>query len=223
MNITELVAMAERIHNAEGYDLGASSTRAYRNAFWARVIGCAYHGHPVYNPAPDRQWHLKNGGGGRPQTDDVAVSMPSRAYWDCIVGVGANGYKFQATGYSEPLPSNQEVYPPPVPAGSGGETPAPGPTPVPTPGTDLAPVLDALRGLEAVLIGHGERLRDIETRLTAIMDEQEVQQSEVVAAVEAARQARNLAQNISDRMEAGLPIVEGRAGWAGSMSGKVKG
>ena len=124
-----------------------------------------------------------------------------------------------AVGPATPHPHAAWVRPTPV----GGETPAPGPTPTPTPGTDLTPVLDVLRGLEAVMVGHGERLRDIETRLSAIMDEQEVQQAEIVACVEAARQARNVAQNISDRMEAGLPIVEGRAGWAGAMSGKVKG
>ena len=41
MNIEELVDMAEWIHNDEGYNLGASSTRDERNAFWMRVVGCA--------------------------------------------------------------------------------------------------------------------------------------------------------------------------------------
>lgn len=133
MTINELVNMAKRIHDTEGYNLGASSTREYRNAFWARVLGCAYHGHPVYNPNPDKQWHLKNGGGGRPQTDDVAVSMPSRNYWDCIVGVGSNGYYFNVGSHADTLPIEQEVYAPPVPAGSGGNIPEPEPEPEPTP------------------------------------------------------------------------------------------
>ena len=131
MNINQLVAMAQRIHDLEGYKLGSSSTREYRNAFWARVIGCAYWGHSIYNANPDTQWHLKNAGGGRPQTDDVATSMPSRAYWDCIAGVGADGYRFTPTGHAEPLSLEQEVYPPPKPAdsgtggGGGGENPEP--------------------------------------------------------------------------------------------------
>ena len=123
MTIDDLVAMARRIHDLEGYDLGAASTREYRNAYWARVLGCAYWGHPVYHPGSgDKQWHLKSAGGGRPQSDDVAVSMPSRAYWDCIPHAGADNYYFSAGGHDEPLPLDQEVYPPPVPAGGGGNT-----------------------------------------------------------------------------------------------------
>lgn len=131
MTIDQLVAMARRIHDAEGYDLGATSSRDDRNAFWARVVGCAYWGHPVYHPgAGDRQWHLKNGGPGRPQSDDVAVSLPSRAFWDCIGGAGGAGYVFHASGHADPLPFVQEVYAPPTPSGSGGEAPVPPQMPV---------------------------------------------------------------------------------------------
>lgn len=116
------------------------------------------------------------------------------------------------------------VQPTPV----GGEVPGPRPTPTPppptpTPGCDLAPVLERLRAHEAMLVGLVDAVRQIGERLDTLAVEQETQQAEIVAGVEAARQARNLAQNISDRMEAGLPIVEGRAGWAGALSGKVRG
>lgn len=131
MDINGVISIAQRIHDAEGVDLGRSSTREQRNEFWARVIGCVYHGHPVYNPNPDKQWHLKNGGGGRPQSDDVTVSMPSRAYWDCIPNAGANGYYFEA-GSGGTLPANQEVYAPPVPSGGGSTKPQP-PTVKPCP------------------------------------------------------------------------------------------
>lgn len=127
MTITQLVDMAKRIHDAEGWYLGASSTRATRNTFWARVIGCAYHGHPKYNPTPDRQWHLKKASESRPQTDDVATSLPSRAYWDCIDGVGQDGYRFAVNPHAEPLSPDQIVYAPPVPSGS-----SPSPSPIPT-------------------------------------------------------------------------------------------
>lgn len=126
MTIDDVVRIVKRIHDAEGYNLGASSTREYRNQFFSRAIGCVYHGHPVYNPTPDRQWHLKDGGGGRPQSDDVTVSQPSRQAWDCIPGAGANGYYFEAHAIGV-LPADQNVYPPPVPSPGG----VPGPTPTP--------------------------------------------------------------------------------------------
>lgn len=123
MTIDDLVDMAERIHDAENWDLGGSSTRDTRNAFWARVIGCAYHGHATYNATPDRQWHLKKASADRPQTDDVATSLPTRNHWDCIPGAGADGYRFEAT-FHGPLPTDQIVYAPPKPDGAG-PTPEP--------------------------------------------------------------------------------------------------
>ena len=115
MRIEELVDMAEWIHNDEGYDLGASSTRDERNAFWMRVVGCAYWGHPVYNPVPDPQWHVKDAGGGRPMSDDVAASLPSREAWDCIPGSGSDSYRFEAESIGI-LPADQHVYAPDQPA-----------------------------------------------------------------------------------------------------------
>lgn len=186
MTIDSLVAMAERIHDAEGWRLGAGSSRDTRNAFWARVVGCAYHGHPTYNPAPDRQWHLKNGGGGRPQSDDVAVSMPSRQYWDCIGGVGADGYTFRATGHAEPLPAGQEVYPPPVPEGAApAPQPTPQPTPTPQPGPecrfDTAPLMAKLLELQAAL--------------DAVQDEQDAQREAIATAAAYAKDCRAALQN----------------------------
>jgi hypothetical protein len=164
MTIIDLVTMAQRIHDLEGVNLGAASTRDYRNAFWARVVGCAYHGHPAYNPVPDPQWHLKSGGNGRPQSDDVAVSLPSRAYWDCIVGAGADGYRFQATGHTEPLPLDQLVYAPPVPAGSGGIEPPP-----PT-GPSCQFVPTDLSALEAGVAGLQDDVDDLRTQILLLRD-----------------------------------------------------
>lgn len=118
MSIDDVIAIVRRVHDAERVNLGAGSTRDSRNAFWARAIGIVHHGHPVYNPTPDPQWCIKDGGNGRPQSDDVVVSMPSRQFWDCIGGSGADGYSFRAAG-PEILPPEQNVYAPPVPAGSG--------------------------------------------------------------------------------------------------------
>jgi hypothetical protein len=138
-NINDFIVLAKRIHDAEGMDFGSSSTRDSRNRQWARIVGIAHHGHPVYNPTPDPRWHLKNGGGGRPQSDDVVVLLPSRAFWDCIGNAGLDIYEFKAGGHPGPLPPEQEVYPPPVPDGSA-PTPQPSPEPQPTPTPAPAPV-----------------------------------------------------------------------------------
>lgn len=126
MNINEFVALAKRVHDAEGMSFsGGDEGRGMRNKNWARIVGIAYHGHPLYNPTPDPQWHLKNGGNGRPQSDDVVVSMPSRAFWDCIPNAGLDGYWFAAGAHPDPLPAIQNVYPPPVPDGGGVAVPLP--------------------------------------------------------------------------------------------------
>ena len=133
--------MAKRIHDAEREDLGASSTRDSRNMFWARVVGIAHHGHPWWNPTPDPQWYLKRAAG-RPQSDDVVVSMPSRVAYDCIPSSGADGYRFHADNIGL-LPMDQVVYAPPVPAGATAAAPpapaAPPPPPPPAPAPAPAP------------------------------------------------------------------------------------
>ena len=139
MTITDLVHVAEAIHNAEGWDLGKNSNREYRNAFWARVIGVVHHGHPLYNPAPDSRWLLKREPNG-PQSDDVAAFWPSREAWDCIPGAGANGYRFEAR-YLGVLAPHQVIYAPPVPEGAG-PMPTPPPTPIPPPPPPAFPYPD---------------------------------------------------------------------------------
>lgn len=136
MTITELTRMAKRIHDAEGWDLGARSTRETRNAFWERVVGCAHWGHPTYNPVPDKQWHCKDPdgpSGGRPASDDVAVSLPSRNAWDCIPGAGADGYRFEADHAPFYLPTDQFVFVPAKPDGAGFPEPTIPPAAKPKP------------------------------------------------------------------------------------------
>jgi hypothetical protein len=120
VDIHQVVAMARHVHDAEGMNFGASSTRDQRNAHWARIIGIVHHGHAVYNATPDPQWHLKRASPTRPPSDDVAVSMPSRHFWDCITSSGSNAYRFEPSGDHGPLPSDQIVFAPPVPADGGG-------------------------------------------------------------------------------------------------------
>jgi hypothetical protein len=99
MTINEFVQMQKRIHDEEGWNLGTNSSRDTRNKFMEFCVGCAHWGHPKYNLSPDPQWHCKDpdGDGGRPMSDDVIVSMPSRNFWDTIPNAGADGYSFKAT------------------------------------------------------------------------------------------------------------------------------
>lgn len=176
MTPEQITALAQRVHDAEGWKLGASSTREYRNKFWARVIGMVYHGHAGYGVAPDPRWHLKDGGGGRPQSDDVAVRMPDRHFWDFIGGVGADGYTFGASADHGPLPPEQNVYPPPVPEPVGGSSSGGGGTPQPTPPStppapDLTPVLTRLDALLAATSALKAKLDAIEASSAAAAHE----------------------------------------------------
>lgn len=203
MTIDDLVRMAHRIHHAEQWDLGARSSRETRNAFWARVIGCAHHGHGAYNPTPDPQWHLKSAGGGRPQSDDVAVSLPSREFWDCIGGVGADGYTFGVWSHSTPLPPEQEVFAPPVPSGVGpAPTPEPMPEPTPQPACRYQPPdLSALDALD-------DAARDAVLAVQALHHEVAALRVEVQALRDTARPAPDIA----------WPIYQGTLslpGWLG--------
>lgn len=140
--------IAQAVHDAERVNLGASSTRDSRNAFWARVVGLIHFGHPVYNPTPDSSWCIKDGGGGRPQSDDVIVKCRSREFWDCVPGSGADGYSFRCSSDGV-LPANQNVYIPPRPSGAGtGGGNGGGGTAV-TPPVNLQPLLDAIAALTA--------------------------------------------------------------------------
>lgn len=143
--------IAKAIHDAEHVDLGAASTRDSRNAFWARVMGVVHFGHPVYNPTPDSSWCIKDGGNGRPQSDDVAVKCVSREFWDCIGGAGAPGYTFRCNKDAGPLPNEQNVYAPPRPAEGGASSGGGGNPPSTPPSTDLGPVLQAIAALKADL------------------------------------------------------------------------
>lgn len=156
MNIDQFVDLAKRVHDAEGMNFGSSSKREDRNRLWERIVGIAHWGHPKYNRAPDKQWCIKNAGGGRPQSDDVVVSVPSRKFWDCIPGAGADGYWFQANGHcDEALPSVQEVYAPRKPQGYVEVFPPVelpnGPPVDPPPSVDL-PLTDVLTAMKVLVL-----------------------------------------------------------------------
>ncbi len=109
---SEALTIVQAVHNGTGANLGSSSSRDGRNRFFASAVAAIHFGHSRYNPrGPDANWCIKDGGGGRPQSDDVIVRCNSREAWDLIGGAGADGYKFHLD-YIGRLPGDQNVYPP---------------------------------------------------------------------------------------------------------------
>lgn len=113
ISINEAVSLIEGFHNGSGANLGSRSTRDSRNAFFASAVATIYYGHTRWNPkGPDNSWCIKDGGSGRPQSDDVIVKCQSRESWDTIGSAGADGYRFHID-FIGILPRDQNVYPPP--------------------------------------------------------------------------------------------------------------
>lgn len=113
IDINEVLSIVRAVHDGTGANLGSSSSRDSRNRFFASAVATVYFGHSRYNPkGPDNSWCIKDGGSGRPQSDDVVVRCNTRDAWDLIGGAGANGYSFHID-YIGRLPGDQNVYPPP--------------------------------------------------------------------------------------------------------------
>lgn len=128
----QIAEIAARVITAERMNFGKSSDgdggRAQRNRDWARIAGIIHHGHQVYNPIADPRWHIKDAGGGRPQSDDVLAFKDTRMIIDFIGGAGADGFSVRAGHWEGPIGPEQNIYAPPVPEGGGVVTPVP-PTP----------------------------------------------------------------------------------------------
>lgn len=113
IDINEAAAIIRAVHDGTRANLGSSSSRGSRNAFWASAVAAVHYGHGRYNSkGPDAGWCIKDGGSGRPQSDDVIVRCGSRDAWDLIGGAGGDGYSFHVD-YIGRLPGDQNVYPPP--------------------------------------------------------------------------------------------------------------
>lgn len=121
----DVAALAQRVHDAERMNFGTTSTRDERNKNWARIAGIVHHGHPAYNSRPDPRWHIKDAGGGRPQSDDVLAFKDTRMMIDFIGGAGAANYTFRAGHWEGPLGPEQNIYAPPVPEGGTVVQPPP--------------------------------------------------------------------------------------------------
>jgi hypothetical protein len=109
---SEVLSIVRSVHDSLGYNLGSRSSRDGRNAFWATAMAVVHYGHARFNPqGGDRNWCIKDGGNGRPQSDDVAVRCGSRDAWDMIGGAGGDGYSWHLD-YIGRLDSAQNVYAP---------------------------------------------------------------------------------------------------------------
>lgn len=137
--VEEAFSIIQNVYAAFGWEPNAATTREQRNQMLASAVAVVHYGHATLNPAGgDPRWCLKNAGGGRPQSDDVIVLSPTRQYWDIIGSSGASNWGWSLSGHSEPLPAEQQVYPPSERDLPGG-TPVPGPDPGPGPGPEPGP------------------------------------------------------------------------------------
>lgn len=110
----EALDLIIRYHNAIRANLGGSSTRESRVAFWFSAVAVVHYGHPTFNPGGgDRDWCVKDAGGGRPPSDDVIVRCGSREAFDTILGAGGDGYSWHIESLGR-LPGGQNVYAPPL-------------------------------------------------------------------------------------------------------------
>jgi len=113
ISVSEAMSIMKGVHDAEGWNLGGSSSREQRIAFIQRAAAVVHYGHSRFNQkGPDSNWCIKDAGGGRPISDDVIVRCDTRESYDLIVGAGGNGYSWHVDPIGV-LPSNQNVYPPP--------------------------------------------------------------------------------------------------------------
>ena len=111
IGVGEALSIIRAIYGAGGYSISGGS-RGQRNVYLETAVAALHYGHGKWNPqGPDNKWCIKNGGAGRPQSDDVIVRCDSRDAWDLVGGLGAPGARWH-TDYIGRLPGNQSVYPP---------------------------------------------------------------------------------------------------------------
>jgi hypothetical protein len=100
------------IYQAARWDLTGRSSRDQLNLYLETAMAAVHFGHGKWNPrGGDAGWCIKNGGPGRPQSDDVIVRCGSRDAWDLIGGIGGPNPVWSPS-YIGVLPSIQQVYPP---------------------------------------------------------------------------------------------------------------
>lgn len=113
ISLNEAYSIIVKVHDELRFNLGSSSSRQSRIDFLWAAVAAVHYGHPRFNPAGgDRGWCVKDGGAGRPPSDDVLVACGSREAWDLVLSAGGNGYRFHLERIGR-LDGRQNVYPPP--------------------------------------------------------------------------------------------------------------
>jgi hypothetical protein len=100
------------IYQAARWDLTGRSSRDQLNLYLETAVAALHYGHGKWNPrGPDTGWCIKNGGPGRPQSDDVIARCDTRDAWDLVGGIGGPNPVWSPS-YIGRLPSIQQIYPP---------------------------------------------------------------------------------------------------------------
>jgi len=119
ISIDEAASIIRTIYSELRYNIGSSSTREERNIYLERAVAALHYGHSRFNPkGRDSNWCIKNGGAGRPQSDDVIVRCDSRDAWDLVASIGADSYGWHID-YLGRLSAEQVVFAPSVSALNG--------------------------------------------------------------------------------------------------------
>jgi hypothetical protein len=112
IGIGEAVDIIFTIYQAGRYHIGSGASRDRMNLYLETAVAAIHYGHPKWNPrGPDSNWCIKNGGPGRPQSDDVIALCSSRDAWDLVGGIGGPNPVWVTT-YIGRLDGSQAVYAP---------------------------------------------------------------------------------------------------------------
>jgi len=112
IGIGEAVDIIFAIYQAGRFNIGRGSNRTQLNLYLEMAVAAIHYGHGKWNPrGPDSNWCIKNGGAGRPQSDDVIVLCSSRDAWDLVGGIGGSNPVWVTT-YIGRLDNAQQVYAP---------------------------------------------------------------------------------------------------------------
>lgn len=112
MAFNEVYDLLYAIYQAARWDITGRSSRDQLNLFLETAMSAVHYGHGKWNPrGGDVNWCIKNGGPGRPQSDDVIARCDTRDAWDLVSGIGGSNPVWSPV-YIGRLPGEQAIYAP---------------------------------------------------------------------------------------------------------------